>query len=382
MSAHPACPVCGTSESEKLYPDYRGRCITTQMIYCDDIELDNRWCANCGFIWNEQGLRHKPEVMFDTEVQKPKPQIVSFDKGVKPLQQRALEMFESLVNIPESGSMLDFGAGDGSFLRFFHQAHPDWRMTALEPKDDFPEHVSDLPLERACNTPYHQLDLPGGFDMAVIMSVLEHIPDPLHALRWIHDRLKPGGLLLMRHPNFACLPGDLFCADHINKMTVPHTRQLAEHAGFRCQAEDDSTLLFYFVFTRQDGPLRGLPDCADETQAIARRAEHVARRTIACVEEATRRARGQGARAAVFGTSPIGSMAHLLLDCRDDIACFVDENKNTWGRRIDGIPVVGPHDMAGLGVSDLALAISPVYWETVAAKMAPFGVRVHTPQLD
>lgn len=379
---HDACPICGGAESVKLYPKYKGRCITTQMLYCEGIELDNRNCKACGFTWNAKGLRHSQELMFDTQTQKPKPQIMSFDKDVKPLQQRTLEAFMALYDFPEEGSLLDFGAGNGSFLRSFHKVFPKWEISGLEPKDDFFDLVADLPLKQACNRPYYECDIRGGFDMIIVMSVFEHVPDPLGALHWIYDRLKPGGALLMRHPNFANLPGDLFCADHINKMTVPHTRQLVEHAGFNIIKQDAGSMLFYFIMDKAEAPLRGLPDCHEESLAVARRCEHVAERTIAAVEQCVASARSKGGKAAVFGTSPIGSMAHLMLECKDDIACFVDENTNTWGCEIDSIPVVGPQSMAELGVTDLALAISPLYWKNVAAKMAPFGVEVHVPEVE
>lgn len=381
-TSHEACPICGAAESVKLYPDYRGRCITTQMLYCDDIELDNRCCSTCGFTWNRRGLRHQQEVMFDTEQQKPKPQILSFAKDVKPLQQRTLQTFMEMYDFPEQGSLLDFGAGNGSFLRHFRQHFPKWELSGLEPKDDFYELTADLPLKHACNRPYYECGIDEAFDMVIVMSVLEHVPNPLTALRWISDRVKPGGVLLMRHPNFANLPGDLFCADHISKMTIPHTRQLVEHAGFEVMAEDLTGMLFYFSLRKVDAPLRGLPDCHEETLALARRCEHIAERTIWAVRECVDSARRKNRKAAVFGTSPIGSMAHLLLDCKEDVACFVDENENMWGREIDGLPVVGPAQMAEFGVSDLAIAISPLYWENVASKMAAFDVEVHIPRVE
>jgi SAM-dependent methyltransferase len=382
VAGHDSCPVCGTTDNVRLYPEYKGRCITTQMYYCEDVELDNRNCRACGFTWNAKGLRGSQEVMFDTSVLKPKPQIMSFAKDVKPLQQRTLEAFMALHEFPRQGSLLDFGAGNGSFLRYFREVFPGWDISGIEPKDDFPEMVADLPLKHACNRPYYECDMDDEFDMVIVMSVLEHVPDPLGALRWIHDRLKPGGSFLMRHPNFANLPGDLFCADHINKMTVPHTRQLVEHAGFEITTEDDSSMLFYFIMKKAEGSLRPLPDCHEETIAIARRCEHIAQSTMAAVERCVASARTKRQKAAVFGTSPIGSMAHIMLGCKDDIACFVDENTNTWGMDIDGLPVVGPDRMAELGVSDLALAISPLYWENVARKMGAYNVEVHIPNLD
>ena len=375
------CPVCGKDDSVSLYPQYNGRCITTQMLYCDGITLDNRCCQSCGFIWNAQGLRHGQDIMFDTDVQKPKPQILSFGVNISPLQKRTLERFQAMHKFSEKGSLLDFGAGNGSFLRYFHAQYPGWELSGLEPKDDFPELVADLPLRHAVNTPYYDSDLKDTFSMVIVMSVLEHVPDPLGALRWIYDRLEPGGMLLMRHPNFASLPGDLFCADHVNKMTIPHTRQLAEHVGFRVVAEDLPGMLFFFALQKVDAPVRGLPDCHEETLPLARYCEQVARETIDATERCVGAARGRGRKAAVFGTSPIGSMAHLLLECRDDVACFVDENKNTWGCEIDGIPVVGPEKMEEMDVSDLVLAISPLYWDQVGRKMSSFPVRVHVPHL-
>jgi hypothetical protein len=212
------------------------------------------------------------------------------------------------------------------------------------------------------------------------MSVLEHLPDPLHALRWVWDRLKPDGKLLMRHPNFGKLPGDLFCADHISKMTVPHTRMMAESAGFKVLAENTGSVLFYFVLQKNGSGGHELRGCFEENLAIARGAESVAEATIQSVQDAVRSAGQKGRKAAVFGTAPIGSMAHLLLDCKQDIACFVDENKNNWGREIDGIAVVGPQRMEEMGVSDVALAISPQYWDAVGGRLKEYGVDVHTPE--
>jgi hypothetical protein len=198
----------------------------------------------------------------------------------------------------------------------------------------------------------------------------------------MHARLKPGGLLLLQLPDFDKLPGDLVCADHINKMTVPYTRMLARYAGFEEAGADTGMVMFHLALRKTEPAAGPVPSRFAGNLAIARRAEAVARATIEAVRAAVDAATGRGGRAAVFGTSPIGSMAHLLLGCRDRVACFVDENRNAWGRDIDGLPVVGPERMRELGVTDLALAISPVYWETVADKMRPLGVTVHVPQPD
>jgi 2-polyprenyl-3-methyl-5-hydroxy-6-metoxy-1,4-benzoquinol methylase len=375
------CPICGSKSSDKLFPQYRGKCITSQMFFVDDIELDNRCCTSCGFIFNMKGIRGKEEEVYNQQTWKPKPQIVSFAKNVKTTHERSLDIFRSMVDLPSQGKLLDFGAGTGAFLKYFSQAFPDWEVTAIEPGGGYAQLSENPRIVQAFNAPYYQLDLNIEFDAVVVMSVLEHVADPLGALRWIHRHLKPGGWLLMQHPNFAFLPGDLFCADHINKMTVPYTRELCECVGFNFLAEDTELLPFYFAFSKDKARGGTLPDCYARNVAIAAECEHIAQKTLAAVDAAVQSAVSKKKSAAIFGTSPIGSMAHLVLGCKQSIACFVDENKNVWGREIDGLPVVGPGKMLEMGVSDLALAVSPLYWEMIREKMHSFEVEVHVPKL-
>lgn len=375
------CPVCNATDSTKLYPDYRGRCVSSQMSYYEDIELDNRCCKTCGLIFNAKGFRNKEDEFFSCVDEQRKPQLLSFAKGVKTTHHRAMEIFERLTDIKESGTMLDFGAGPGSFLSIFQERYPKWELSGIEPREDFPNLIKNVRLKNAYNQPYYDVELDQQYDMVAVMNVLEHLPDPMHAMRWIHASLKPGGKVLMRNPNFMALPGDLFCPDHLNKMTMVHAGQMAEYTGFEILGSDDSTSIFYFILKKHEQPLRGLPDCYEENLANARKAENIARSTVQAVGEAVSSALDKNKKAAVFGIAPIGSMAHLILDCKESIACFVDENQKVWGRNIDGLPVVGPDRMAEFGVSDLALAISPLYWETVADKMADFDVQVHIPRL-
>lgn len=376
------CPVCSAGHSVSLYPDYKGKCITSQMFFLDGIDMDNRCCKGCGFIYNAKGTRGIEESLYNAEVWKPKPQIMLYSGKVKTSHQSAWETFRELADLGDAGSLLDFGGGTGAFLECFHRSLPEWDLYAIEPGGGYDELCSRVPVKEAYNASYKSLSLDKEFDAIASLSVLEHVEDPAHALDWMFAHLRPGGLLLLQLPNFEKLPGDLLCADHINKMTVVHTVILAGHLGFDVVASDTSKVMFYLVLKKGEPSSGDLPSCFEESLKIARACEAVAESTIASVEAAVTSARAKGKKAAVFGTSPIGSMAHLLLDCKDAVACFVDENRNTWGRDVDGIPVVGPDRMEEFEVSDLALAISPLYWETVSEKMQRFPVDVHVPQLD
>lgn len=133
-------------------------------------------------------------------------------------------------------------------------------MTAIEPGAGYTMLADQLPLKQSYNAPFYTLDIPEYFDVIVVTSVLEHIANPLEALHWIRKRLAPDGILLMQHPDFAKLPGDLFCADHLNKLTIPYMRALCAHAGLETVAHINNNTLFAFAcrHTNSEAPLPSL----------------------------------------------------------------------------------------------------------------------------
>lgn len=374
------CPVCGSAQGVRLYPEYAGRCITSQMAFLEGLALHNRCCAACGFIFNAEGVRGRTADVYTPENWKPKPQVLSFAGQVKGQQERALAVFEELHPLPASGRILDFGAGRGQFLRHFAERHPHWELFALEPGGGQLEHARAIPQATSWNKAFHEVNLPCKMDVIVVMSVLEHMERPLEALRWIAANLADGGLLYMQHPDFANLPGDLLCVDHLGKLTVPHTELLCAHSGLRCLARQTGGVMFSFVCEKAaPAPLSGNPR---EQLRIARAAEATARASVACVARTIESAAQRHGKAAIFGTSPVGSMAPYMLGVPEAVAWLVDENANTWGRRIGSATVIGPQDMARHGITDVALAISPRYWETVAQKLAGYAVQAHIPEVN
>lgn len=348
------------------------------MFFCDNLTIDNRYCESCGFIFNAAGTRGLENTLYTPENWKPKPPVLSFGVKTMTLQERALQNFSQMVPFADSGSLLDFGAGTGAFLRAFHDAYPAWELTALEPGGGISS-LESLPLKNVFNGSYKELDTDERFDAIVVMSVLEHVSDVRETLQWIRERLKPSGLLYMQHPNFEVMPGDLLCADHINKLTPTHTAAVCGHMGLSPVKAGRSGSMFEMV-CRVSGK-RPLATDAEGNVSIAKTCERTALKTIEAVENAVASARKSGGKAAIFGASPIGVMSAVMLSCQEEITCFVDENPSNWGVEQEGIPIVGPDGMAARGVTDVALAISPVYWEKVAEKMARYPVTVHVPSL-
>lgn len=372
------CPICSGQNTEQLLPLFQGRCVTSQMFFCDNLTIDNRYCENCGFIFNAAGTRGIEQTLYTPENWKPKPPVLSFGTKTMSLQERALQNFSQMVPFAATGSLLDFGAGTGAFLRAFHQSYPAWELSALEPGGGISS-LENLPLKNVFNGSYKELSTDERFDAIVVMSVLEHVSDLLEALRWIRKRLKPSGFLFMQHPNFETMPGDLLCADHVNKLTPAHSAAICDHMGLSPVQARRSGSMFELVCRVSE--MRPLTADAEDNIRIAKTCEHAAVKTVEAVGTAVASARKAGGKAAIFGASPIGVMSAIILSCQEEIACFVDENSNNWGIEQEGIPIIGPDEMAGRGVTDIALAISPVYWEKVVEKFTRYPVTVHIPIL-
>jgi SAM-dependent methyltransferase len=107
---------------------------------------------------------------------------------------------------PRPGKWLDFGSGNGAFVRYLRSRGHDqayghdtggWADKARN---------SGIPILSGEDLAAHA----GTFDVVTAIEVLEHIPDPLGALRFLRGMMKPGGLLFPTTGNAATAPAD-FC---------------------------------------------------------------------------------------------------------------------------------------------------------------------------
>jgi SAM-dependent methyltransferase len=138
--------------------------------------------------------------------------------------------------------LLDFGCGGGNFLERMRRL--GWEGTGLDVSEDsvrrikygmgLPAYVGTLP----CN------DLPpASFDLITMWQTLEHLHEPLEALRDAHRLLAPGGELMVSVPNIDSLPFRLFghawsgldLPRHMTHFTPPTLQAMLEQAGFSCE---------------------------------------------------------------------------------------------------------------------------------------------------
>jgi len=103
------------------------------------------------------------------------------------------------ANVPANSKVLDVGAGSSPYRAFFdHCEFKTHDFVKLEPEQlwgrqgysqiDYVSDIKSIPVDD--NT----------FDVVLCTEVLEHVPEPILAVKEISRILKPGGLLLLTAP--------------------------------------------------------------------------------------------------------------------------------------------------------------------------------------
>jgi 2-polyprenyl-3-methyl-5-hydroxy-6-metoxy-1,4-benzoquinol methylase len=142
-----------------------------------------------------------------------------------------------------AGRMLDVGCGRG-LLPALMRTH-GWEVYGVEFSETAADHARNelkVPVFVGdfCESPF-----PGShFDVIVFWHVLEHVVDPVAALRKSYEISKPGGLLVIAVPNFESLQAQatrrhwfhLDVPRHYHHFRLTVLRRLLEENGFSVEA--------------------------------------------------------------------------------------------------------------------------------------------------
>ena len=219
------CNICGSSKE---------RFITTQNS-CRVVE-----CMECGFVYvnprprdeklKELYLNYLPEKIEDPL------QWNIYMKGVfKKAAYIITEMF------PKGGRLLDIGCGYGFFLS--EMKARGWETYGMDVSSTAVSYASGRGLNVALGTLKDIKYQDDFFDAVTMFYVLEHLPDPIDALKDIRNILKPGGLLILRLPHttpivrllsFFGINNNLYDPPfHLNDFSPAATKVILEKAGFK-----------------------------------------------------------------------------------------------------------------------------------------------------
>jgi 2-polyprenyl-3-methyl-5-hydroxy-6-metoxy-1,4-benzoquinol methylase len=241
--------------------------------------------------------------------------------------------------LPRHGRLLDVGCGNGAFLRAFSALIPGWSFMGTELSDQYRSVVEGIAGVEALHTgPLEQV--PGRFDLVVLMHALEHIPAPVEILAGLAGKLHPTGLLLVEVPDHLQNPFDLLIADHSTHFTAATLRAVIARAGYRADliATDWMPKELTALARPGAGHAAGAPPAAPPAGTSAARSLAWLRSVIT-VARAVARSGSFG----LFGSS----IAATWLDSElgEAVGFFVDEDPSRQGRTHLGRPIYHPSEV-------------------------------------
>lgn len=139
------------------------------------------------------------------------------------------------AGLKPASRVLDVGCGSGQLLRLLWNAGLR-SLAGIDPYLSGDVQVAPGVTVRRCSLE----DVTETFDIIMMHHVIEHLPDPRATLALCHQRLRPGGRLLLRMPCVDCLAWDQYRVNWIGcdapRHLHVHSRRsfdlLAGQAGF------------------------------------------------------------------------------------------------------------------------------------------------------
>lgn len=353
------CAVCAGSEFELLH---------TQRFLLpgeDVLRYDVSVCLRCGFAW----ARNIPSPS-DYERYYAQSRKYAYegsrnaDPSLEKIHGDTFEMVDrhlaALAPPPaRERSILDVGCSTGDLLAFFRRSGYE-NVFGVDPS----------PISRDLAAKLYGVDVAIGslstfrpssaFDVVLLSSVLEHLPDLDETLDAVVRLVRPGGLAYIQVPDADNFGADErepfleFSIEHINYFTAKSLEALLARFGFRAIEVRPDLLRFndasYPALSSlwlHDGAR--LPWAGERSDAAPLR-EYVARsrERLARVSERIRGLAESGEPVVVWG---VGSLtARLLADgnlASLNIVRFVDSNTSHHGKRLHGLEVLSPETLRG-----------------------------------
>ena len=219
------CPACDATESTRHWAKY---------------ELDYRRCASCESAY----VSPRPEPALLDEYYRNSTNYEYWNTVVFPASEAARRerifrpRAERVVSYARTGTLVDVGAGYGTFCEEAVALGDFDRVIALEPEPHLAQTCRDKGLE-VIEAPVERAQLGVGVDVVTSFEVIEHLFAPRLFLEQCAAILRPGGLLMLTCPNVKGFDvealGELSStvdAEHLNYMHPASLGALLERCGF------------------------------------------------------------------------------------------------------------------------------------------------------
>lgn len=123
----------------------------------------------------------------------------SWDNMMDEVFHASAGMLKTIFGMPGRRRLLDVGCGFGSFVKIVRSQGWDGEGIDASPGTVAAAGRKGVPVRQETIESFE--GPPSIYDAITMFYVLEHLPDPMGALRKVYDLLLPGGMLLVRVPH-------------------------------------------------------------------------------------------------------------------------------------------------------------------------------------
>jgi SAM-dependent methyltransferase len=238
--------------------------------------------------------------------------------------------------LPDKGSLLDIGCGNGSFLEACSRVLPNWDFQGTEFNDRYKQKVESISGVSAMHVGKLE-NVDGSFDVISMIHVLEHIPDPVSVLKNILPRLAPEGMLIVEVPDCSLNPYMIIVADHCSHFSPESLASVVGNAGFELAEVSKWVPREISLIARpSENTCRMIPRASDSKNVLQ------GLDWLVQIKEQLKN-HSINEKFGIFGTSIAATW--LQLEIGSKAAFFVDEDQNRVGEMHLGKIILSPKDL-------------------------------------
>jgi 2-polyprenyl-3-methyl-5-hydroxy-6-metoxy-1,4-benzoquinol methylase len=159
-----------------------------------------------------------------------KEQLIFNGKKIAPRSKFLVDFLQNTAVKSDFGSMIDIGCGNGSMLKSFGLAFPEWRLNGTELREDGLGELQKISnFKRLYGGDIYQIE--EKFDLITLIHSLEHMKSPRDFIKTLLTKLKKNGKILIQVPDYENSIFDVLIADHISHFTVKTLTRMMRSLG-------------------------------------------------------------------------------------------------------------------------------------------------------
>lgn len=147
-------------------------------------------------------------------------------------------------------SALDVGGGDGAALVMLRETEPRIEFTQVVDMDAGAEQLARKAGHEYFRGKIEDFRSERRFDVVLLLNLIEHVATPEAVLARVRDQLKPGGIVVVKTPNYDSLDARLFRHANWAGYHCPRHWVLFDKASFVVLAERAGLELRDFSYTQ------------------------------------------------------------------------------------------------------------------------------------